>query len=282
MRLTARDRQIVKTVWQCRLLTSHQIEARIFPSDKPRGKRTVCQRRLQLLFHHRFLDRMPMHVVLGEGRVPYVYVLGKQGIDLVASMAEVDRAEIGWRPTQKQVGISFVNHALAINDVRIVLTQLADQGHFELTDWLDEADFRRGPHQNKVPYRTQGMRIMRKYPDGYFQLKLPQYERNAHFFLEVDQGTMSNSQWMEKVRAYVQFRDSRLSQKYYGTRNFRLLTVTSSASRLTNLRKATERAGGDHFFWFTTQDEADIWQPERFLRAIWSVTTKAEKQSLAI
>ncbi len=45
-----------------------------------------------------------------------------------------------------------------------------------------------------------GVKAVRKYPDGYFIVNLSSGQQ-AHFFLEVDQGTMTNALWQEKVRA---------------------------------------------------------------------------------
>lgn len=47
-----------------------------------------------------------------------------------------------------------------------------------------------------------------------------------------------------------------------------------------NLKRATEQARGDHFFWFTTQEVVDIWQPETVLDRVWLVATKDERQAL--
>ena len=280
MRLTARDRNIILAVYRYRLLSAHQVEALLFRSEKPHGKRTVCQRRLQLLYHHGFLERLPSPIFLGEGRQPYVYALARRGADLLATELDRDRADIGWQPKYNQVGISFVQHTLAINDVRLVLTLLAEDGRWQLTQWLDESDFRTAEFQDKVPYRVQGARMTRIFPDGYFTLQLPHLKQEAHFFLEVDQGTMSNKLWQDKMKAYYQFRQNGLSEQLYGTRNFRLLAVVNSRQRLTNLKRATERVGGDRYYWFTTQATFDIWQPETLLTAPWAIAAQEAEHPL--
>jgi hypothetical protein len=111
-------------------------------------------------------------------------------------------------------------------------------------------------------------------------LSVPGIEKPAHFFLEVDQGTMSTKRWQEKVRAYIEYRTRGLSKEHYGTRNFRMLTVTTTDRRLRSLKRATEKAEGDYHFWFATQDHIDIWQPQRLLTPVWFVATKDEQRSL--
>lgn len=278
MRLTPRDVQIVQAVSTYRLLSSAQIEALLFPSDTPRGRQSSCQRRLQLLYHHRYLDRLPMPVILGEGRFPHVYVLDQAGASLVAATTGVDLTTVAWRPHHNLLEPPFIFHTLAINDLRVVVTLLAQHNHFELVEWIDEAGFRSA--KDKVPFRMRGVQVVRNYPDGYFKLIIPAQAQPAHFFLEVDQGTMSLTRWKEKVQAYTEFRTRGLSQHHYGTRNFRVFVVTTTTQRLANLKRASEQAGADLFFWFATQAQVDVWNPGQLLQPIWSIATQKEQQRL--
>jgi hypothetical protein len=134
--------------------------------------------------------------------------------------------------------------------------------------------------KDRVPFRQRGARVTRNYPDGYFAVSVPGVQQAAHFFLEIDRGTMSNQRWQEKIKAYIEFRDRGLSERHFGTRNFRLLTVTTTERRLKNLKRATEKAGGDHRFWFAVHESIDIWQPRRLLMPVWLVATKDDEQSL--
>ena len=274
MRLTERDKRIVLAVHEYRLLSSPQIEVLFFPSEKPRGCKTSCQRRLQLLYHYGFLDRVALPTVIGAGRFPHVYAVDDVGADLVASVSGYDRADLGWKPASNVLGPQFVSHTLAVNDFRVALTRLATTSRFGLQEWIGESQFRSATMKDRVPFRLRGARVTRNYPDGYFASIAPGAERAAHFFLEVDRGTMSNRRWQEKVKAYIEFRSRGLSRKHFSTGNFRLLTVTTTARRLENLKNATERAGGDHYFWFTTRDNVDFWQPQKLLGPVWSVATK--------
>ena len=87
---------------------------------------------------------------------------------------------------------------------------------------------------------------------------------------------MTNTRWQDKVKAYTEYRSRGLSERHFGTRNFRLLAVTTSTRRMKNLKRATEKIGGDHHFWFTTKDKVDIWQPEKLLAPVWYAATKDE------
>ena len=209
-----------------------------------------------------------------------MYVLDELGATLVATQLDVDRAEVDWRPKHNKVGHQFVTHTLAVNDFRIAVSLLSEAGHFSVTEWIGEDEFRTVKLRQRVPFRMRGARIIRNYPDGYFTLTLPGAEREAHFFLETDQGTMSNANWQEKVQAYKEFRLRGLSETHFGTRNFRVLTPTTGERRMHNLKRTTERAGGDRFFWFTCQDRIDIWHPSRILGPIWEVATQNGEHDL--
>jgi hypothetical protein len=72
---------------------------------------------------------------------------------------------------------------------------------------------------------------------------------------------------------------SGISEVKFGTRNFRVLTVTSGKRRLNNLMKMTKDAGGNRRFWFTTFDQIDA---ESILSSpIWNVIDKDTLQCLA-
>ncbi len=282
MRLTKRDPKIILAVYYYRLLSSPQIEALFFPSQpgKSHSRRSACQRRLQLLFHHSYLDRLFIPLVIGQGRTPFIYTLGTKGAALLATKLGVDAGTIRRQPKANKKGSLFLEHTLAVNDVRVMGDCLARTSQWQLTDWLDDSIFRQETYREKVPFRNQGIKVRRHFPDGYFVLQPADGVKKAHFFLEMDLGTMSNARWREKVEAYIQFRKSGRAAQHYGTNKFRLLTVTTSDRRLKNLKRTTEKAGGTHYFWFTTQAHIDIEQPENLLNPIWSVSTKKDKLAL--
>lgn len=276
MRLTERDKQIISAVHHYRLLSSEHVEALFFATTegKSHSRRSACQRRLQLLFHHAYLDRLLLPLIMGEGRSPFVYALGEAGVNFVAAESGINRSQVGWKPKANHLGAMFLDHTLAINDFRIVVNLLAQNGVWKVNKWSDESIFRTTEDKDQVPFQIKRGQAVRAYPDGYFALEFPNTIHQPHFFLEVDRGTMSNTRWQDKIKAYTQFRASGRSQKYYGTQNFRVLTVTTSWRRLDNLRAATEEVGGSPHFWFTTQAHIDIWHPEKLLEPVWAIATQ--------
>ncbi len=120
-------------------------------------------------------------------------------------------------------------------------------------------------------------------PDGFFTLETE--EKVFHHFLEVDRGTVvgqsskpARSDWSRRVRAYNEYVSSGAFERRYGGRGLRFLTVTSSESRLANLMRITEKAGGTNRWWFTTFDRV---APDTvFAEPIWYIATRQKPQRL--
>lgn len=268
MVLTRRDREIVKAVYTYRFLTTPQIDTLIFLKGQP-PRRTQCRRRLQLLYHHGFLDRIFPKVARGEGAKPIIYCLDERGAQLVAEDLQIGRDEVDWRPKDRDVGLLFLEHTLRINDVRIAVTLAAEREAFGLEQWIDEKALKSEEMKDYVTISSPGGRRRRVavIPDGYFLLNLG--EKRAHFFIEVDRRTIPSKRWKNKILAYLAYTAEGLYQKRYQTRSLRILTVTTGEKRLRNLKTTTEAAGGQGMFWFTTFEQAN---PDSILTAsIWQV-----------
>lgn len=273
LKLTARDKAVLASVYHYRVLTAHQIEVLHFPSNSPdtRTRRSACQRRLQKLFHHRYLARIIPPLVLGEGREVFSYALDTRGADEVARISGQDRATIGWKPKDNKLGPLFFQHMLAITEFRVSVDLLVAQDVLSEAQWVDEATLRVEPYLSKLPSHTKRNRTAYIIPDGYCQIRPQQDSNVAHFFLEVDRGTESNRVWADKMRAYRQFRDNGNSQEYFGTNKFRILALVSSERRLANLMRVTEHIDPGGYCWFALQDEVSVWRPMQVLAPIWRV-----------
>ncbi len=94
----------------------------------------------------------------------------------------------------------------------------------------------------------------RAVPDAYFVLRAG--DKRAHFFLELDRATMSASRWERRVRAYVDYVASGRYEQQFGTHSLRILTVTTTRTRLGNLQRATAQVASESFFWFATLSDA--------------------------
>jgi hypothetical protein len=282
MRLTERDKQIILAVYRRRFLNTHQIEAVFFApkSDGRRTRRTWAQHRLHKLFHHRYLARPRLLFEEGAGKPAKVYAICREGTAVVATMLGIDAGQVERRPEDDRVAIAHILHTVGINNLWTMVACLDRDGVLSLVDWVDDWQLAGADYRPKLPVYTKGNARTRKRPDGYFVVEHRAMPQPAHFFLEYDRGHMENARFAEKVKAYEAYRMSGDSQAHFGTRNFRVLTVTGSRKRLENLKRTTEAAGGDKHYWFTTQDQIDIWQPQRLLDPVWQAATTSERYAL--
>ncbi len=266
MVLTERDLEILRTVYAFRLITREQVERLIFPPTNGREKYTrtsITRHRLKLLFHNRYLERLPIPVKPGAWAWRPLYRLAKKGAQLIADKQGIAVSELPYwgrrfdKDQRRTVASQlFVDHLLKINDARIAVILAADAVGCRIEQWIDDAALKSQERQDFATIRRHGgkARDVQVVPDGYFVLNLG--NRRAHFFLELDQATMSNQRWKSKVLAYQRYVASGRYQEKYQTQSLRILTVTTTEKRLKNLKKVTERVGGGRMFWFSTFEQA--------------------------
>ena len=278
VRLTDRDLAIIKSVYEHRALTTPQIQRMHFPAGQEgseRGRLVHCQHRLKLLYHNGYLTRDERPTKLSEGREALVYFLDTLGAKLLASYYKVDISELDWRPRDNTAGANhlFIDHLLHTNDVRIALTRAAQVDGWDVTRYVDDRDLRRKEMREYVQLPGESERIA-IVPDGFFTLNSDQ--GTFHHFLEVDLRTVvglssktGRRDWSRKVHAYLEYFHGGRYTARYSAKSFRVLTVTTGATRLRNLLEITEDAGGKSLFWFTTLDAVAALQS--LSEPIWTV-----------
>lgn len=246
--LMARDEALLRHVLQHRFLTSAHLLRLHGGSAQP------VLRRLQLLYHHGFLDRPRSQIEYYHrgGSRPMVYGLGSKGA-----------SRLGVTPggfEERQVGRLHLQHTLRVADV-LVGIEVACRGHRE---FLAEAALREDlapgrPFQWAVTIQHGGeRRRVGLIPDGVFALR-DDDGRRVLYFVEADRGTMpvsrrslAQSSFLRKLLAYAATWEQGLHGSRFGVARFRVLTVTSSPARARRLVEACEALPrGQGLFLFT-------------------------------
>ena len=281
-RFMQRDSQIIEAVYRCRLLSKPQIEKLFFydPVHDARPASIPCNRRLKYLYHHGFLQReVPYHRIM-DGSRPFIYFLDKRGRDYLADKWDEEPHTLDWKPSHNNVKTLFLDHQLAINDIRVNVVLASRLHNLHLEQWVDDLTLRKQEAFDVV--KIQGRRgrqyASKVIPDSYFSLN--DDSGRYHFQLEMDLGTETGPTFGRKVRGYLAWSRSGTYQQRYKTKaSMRVLVVTTTERRRDNLIKATENVGGGRQFWFTTIADAT---PERILTdAIW-ITAKGNTSRLRI
>jgi hypothetical protein len=269
MRETISDQQVIQLIYQYRILSQEQLERLLKKS------RSRVQQIMMRLYHHEYVERLFLPVWF-DGRSPTLYILDKRGIALLQRLGIDD---MSGQPSKKLTPM-FLEHTLAINDVRIAIALACQQQGWSIYKWQTEndikADYDRVPLQ-VTPTKVEKVPIV---PDSYFIIELPG-ENVATFFLELDRGTMTLQRFKTKVMAYVAYYKSGGYERRFGYKGFRVLTVvdTISPNRVENLMQQTATVNGiGQRFWFAHLPSLT---PDNILtQPIWQVAGTGEQRAL--
>ena len=120
-------------------------------------------------------------------------------------------------------------------------------------------------------------------PDGFLALGDAQ-GRRSHLLIEADRGTMSLKRFTLKLQAYAAWRREKRHEAKLGIKNFRVLTVTSSAARRRNLAEAAaaeEDIRRDaRMFLFAAETDLPLSSPESVFTKVWTMPGLDEAQAL--
>jgi hypothetical protein len=215
-----------------------------------------------------------------------VYALADRGARLLRERGEIDLSGIDWGRKNLEAGRPFIEHQLEIADFEVA-TQLSSERsgyHYanaeEIVSKLPAAAGSNGvnPLALRVTVSHQGARHeIGLVPDIAFAIDLKKgVSRN--FLVEIDRGTMpitradfSQTSIERKLRSYLSARTSRLFERKFGWRFFRVLFVTSDDSRLWSMIEALRSiqppgAAGSSLFLFASRDTLRAADP---LTATW-------------
>lgn len=277
MVLTQRDREILRQVYAFRLMTREQIEELLFRPERGQDhmtKTSKVRQRLKLLYQHGYLERIPLPTGPGQWAWRPVYRLARKGAKLLAEEKNMTISQLNYwgkaddrEHRTSEPSLLFMKHSLEINDVRLAILRAAEAHGYCVEQWLDDTALKREKMKQDTVFRSDwdGGAKVGVIPDAYFVLHLG--DRRAHFFLELDRATMSNGRWRSRIYSYLDYVHSGRYRERFQTPSLRILTVTTTAQRLENLKKATEQAGGKELFWFTTMDQVS--PSNVFLGPIW-------------
>lgn len=287
-----RDAQLFRDIYECGGLTSRQISALHFGKTKQQFPIAVtqsnCRTRLTQLHQYGYLDPIIRDLI---PKRDYIYRLTRKGIVKLAGWLGVPETEFSVRAQISSAQDDVLDHHELRNNVRVALMIAAAQHGATITEWRSERYFKVKPLQ--VPKKLGGIWSFddcdRLEPDDFFALQsqdphdLKPYR--YYKFIELDRGTetgrsvnQSYSTWERKIRLYRAYYNSGAYRQEFGTEAMVVLTITTSETRLRNLKRITEEAGGKGRFWFTTIDKVTSW--DVLTTKIWQVAATDELRAI--
>src|SRR5438552_1919021 len=186
MQLTERDREIIRVVHRHRFLRSSQIVALLSGSPQQ------LLRRLQLLYHHGYLERprAQLDYYHQGGSQRLVYGLGNKGAAFLKQELGAVFRELPWNEKNRSVGRIFLEHALLVSDVMVAIELGCRQGGIRL---LTERELGLGDHRNgesrlfRWKVKVSSRLNLGVIPDRVFAFEVPNQDgasNRAFFFLE--------------------------------------------------------------------------------------------------
>lgn len=265
--ITARDRSVLRSLAEYRLLTSEQIERLHFRSAQTALRR---MRRLEAagLVVRRRSDAVPTQVItltpLGKARL---VGSATSGVDTT-----IERRRVTALP-----GTYFLRHQLEVNDFRIAVALSAGQRpDVELLSVIADTDRTaaapavqpRALLAETVAFGGEPAERITHAPDLAFAMR--RGERQAIFLVEVDRGTEVVGDPRRGVGLFVRFYLRALVCGAFnglrarlglpdGVRGFRVLVVTTSAARVQAIHERwgsmpVEHEMAKRFIWLSTRE----------------------------
>ena len=245
--------RVVQAVYACRFLTPHQVY-RLFGHEGDAAERIAG--RLVSAGYLAAIHRPSINPAV----TTTVFALAQRGANLIADHAGVDRRRVKWRKYHNVISLPYLEHRIAVNDVRIALTAGLRNIGGEVDRWWYEFKIEENiddPDELAPPLKLR--------PDAYARVRVN--VRHVHLFLEVDLATEAHSRIRSKIRRYLAYKDSRLFRVRMGGRAFRVLIVVPGPTRLRALKRVVEDEGGERMFWLACRPDvnerdinAPVWQ----------------------
>ena len=284
IQLTERDREIIRLVHRHRFLRSPQILALLGNNSQQ------LLRRLQLLYHHGFLERPRSQLDYHHqpGSRPIVYGLGNKGGALLKQELGVAFRKVSWGEKNRAVHRIFLEHALLVSDVMVTIELACRKSGVRL---LTEKDLtlpgQRQPFQWRVNVNS-GLKLG-VVPDRVFALEFGDQNGNrerAFFFLEADRGTMPvrrhslfQTSFYRKLLAYEATWSQSIHRSRFGFHRFRVLAVTTSVKRVQSLIEACSQLQRGHGL-FLFANRIVLEHPDILFAPIWQSGRDGELTNL--
>lgn len=264
--ITKRDIEILRHVAEHRFIRSEWLVKHIG------GSRQQLLRRLNLLYHHSYLERprAQLNYYHEGGSKSLVYGLASRGAGRLRRDLDMPFERMDWTTRNKGVGRLFLEHTLMVSDFMTSLELNCRQRPDVRLLYAHELPQPKGRENHREPFRwtvdLPGKRRVGVVPDKVFALEVTHSDgriERTHYFLEADQGTMPierrdhrQSCVLRKLKSYEGTYATGIHRTRLSAERFRVLIITPQATRAQNIREAVSslEKGRRLFFVFSDDD----------------------------
>lgn len=248
---TQRDLELLRHVAEHRFIKSEWL------SRLDGGSRQQVLRRLNLLYHHGYLDRprAQLDYFHQGGSKSHVYGLASRGAGRLRRDLDMPFDRMDWTTRKKRVGRLFLEHTLMVSDFMAALELECRERTDVRLLYPHELPQPRGRENNREPFRwtvdLPGKRRVGVVPDKVFALEVTHPEsriERTHYFLEADRGTMPierrdlrQSCVMRKLKAYEATHSTQVHRTRFRADRFRALIISTQSDRNRHISEAVGR-----------------------------------------
>ncbi len=242
--ITERDLDIFEALYTRRVATTQQL-SHLLHGTNPNS---YFADRLTALFHDKYVRRRFEPNPYGIASSKILHLLDRKAGKLFAERRGYQMKSSEY----DRLSQDFLEHSLAITDAEIAFLTGCEALGYMLKTWIGERAIKADYDKIQVNGALRAVQ-----PDSYAAVSIPRKLIGAttHYLIEVDRGTEARRQFEPKISAYIAYFGSSECKRRYGTNKLRVLIVTISERRLKNIKKITEKVGGQNRFWFTTLDQ---------------------------
>jgi hypothetical protein len=265
--VTTRDVAILLDLYNYRYLSFSQLARLHFPSH------ASAYQRLRILKREGLVKSFNAPAIAER-----IFHLDNAGAKLVSAELETEE-ELSWyRYTKTPKDYYYLRHFLAINDFRILITQVCQDAPISLLGFIPEYIGEKTKEGHVKKYLRDTVKDYSHTPDAVFALEKD--GNTALFFLEIDRGleTVSDPEkgFMKCVIFYLHYFIARKYMRFETDfsapfKSVRTLVITPSQKRLEHMRQAVTSfafspAQTKRLLWGTIQEQAT---KELLFESIW-------------
>jgi hypothetical protein len=254
MQLTDRDLQLLAYVGRYRFLSSAQLAA------LDGGSTQNVLRCLRALYDHGYLDRPKAQLAAMpiEGPQAMVYGLAPKGARALREYGHRLNGGGDWREKNKRAGAVFIEHTLAVADFMTAL-ELSCRAQSDVDLIHEQEIIAAAPEETRrareplrwvvrpEQHRNEAWSVI---PDGLFALSFAD-GTSSYFLFEIDRGTipivrnsLDHRSIARKLATYYEGWRANRHVDQFGVKQMRVLVVTESAERVSNMLSAIDQITG--------------------------------------
>lgn len=249
---TPRDLELLRHVAEHRFIKSEWLIKLVG------GSRQQILRRLNLLYHHGYLDRprAQLDYYHQGGSRSMVYGLASRGAGRLRHDLNMPFERMDWTTRNKHVGRLFLEHTLMVSDFMAALELECCTRKDVCLIHGDDLAKPLGRDQRRDPFRwtvdLPGKRRVGVVPDKVFALDVTRSDgriNRTHYFLEADRGSMPISRRdlrqsciLRKLKAYEATQASARIRGMLNVRQFRVIMLITGTERRAHVLSAFKSA----------------------------------------